>query len=433
MIPVILALTLLPGILYSMSRRRYYSISLIALAYYMLSIDEGKTLEAFGAPALYVGSTFLFFSNILFCLFLWFFDQRRPLVSNLSQPLVMGSGEWGALYFSVLALFALIILIKVRNGLDFLMLNWYEQRTEGLNLFDGISNLLGFVAFSLVPIFSGKRAKLILLLGVSLCVFAVTGSRAMLFCLAGYFYCKFFLSEKFSTNQRFCVLVGGVLAAFVLHVTSRAVRGIGVGAILDSNFSTLLELVGDSISEGGLSGGEDDITKYYFFVVHKYMDGWSAGFLPTINRIFFIFSPRELFGIELKPLDVTYQVWLAALNDGLFNDNLFLKQLQESADTGNPGSLHFLVWGDALLNFGLIGALLYPAIFSYSLVCFERFLNQSSVVMRSVYLGIGFPSLLMIARGNVVIGLGYIIYTLPVAYVLCKFIDLWRIRYEKKN
>ena len=423
MISFLSALVLLPSILYSISKSRYYSILLMALFYYTLSVNEASIEAAYGTRVLYAGMLFLFACNVLFCLFLYLLGGWLLPRSGSYRKLVFDEQDWKRLFFLVTGIFVIIALIKARNGLDFLMLNWSEQRSEGLTLLDGVSNLLGLVAFSLAPVFYKSRIKFIFLVLCCLGVFMVTGSRAMLFCLGGYFYYELFLSDRISFSRRLYVLVGGAVAALSMHVLSRAARGIGLSAMLSMDFSSLLDAISSSVDGGGLFGGEDNIMKYYFYIVHKYLEGWSAGPMPTLHRALLILLPRELADISLKPLDVTYQVWTAALSDGLFNDNPWLKEMIDSSHQGIPGSLHFLIWGDALLNAGWFGVLLYPLLFAFLLTVFESVLQRAPPAMTAILLGLGLPALLMIARGNIVIGLGYIIYPLPLIYLICRLME----------
>lgn len=440
MISFLSALVLLPSILYSISKSRYYSVLLIALFYYMLSVNEVAIEAAYGTQVLYAGMLFLFACNVIFCLFLYLLGGWMLPSAGSYRRLIFDEQNWSRLFFLALGLFATIFVIKARNGLDFLMLNWTEQRSEGLTLLDGLSNILGLLAFSLAPLFFKSRIKFLFLVLCCIGVFMVTGSRAMLFCLGGYFYYELFLSDGISFGRRLWVLVGGAVAALSMHVLSRALRGIGLNAVLTLDFSTLFETINGAVDTGGMFGGEDNIMKYYFYVVHKYLEGWSTDLLPTLHRALLILMPRELGEIPLKPVDLTYQIWIEALNDGLFNDNIWLKELIANANGGTPGSLHFLIWGDGLLNLGWFGVLIYPLLFAFLLTVFESVLQRAPAAMTAMLLGVGFPALLMIARGNIVIGLGYIIYPLPIIYLICLLMEwpattapYWQKNDKKKN
>jgi hypothetical protein len=125
----------------------------------------------------------------------------------------------------------------------------------------------------------------------------------------------------------------------------------------------------------------------------------------TLKRIGLLYLPTKIIP-NIKPEDVTYQLW----KDWVNADKLLSKLFQYIEI---PGSLHPTLWGDAYMNAGLLGIFLYPLLFGFIAISIECFLkNLSSLGFDAIapIVGVGY---MMIGRGNVVIGSGYIGYIIP--------------------
>ena len=101
------------------------------------------------------------------------------------------------------------------------------------------------------------------------------------------------------------------------------------------------------------------------------------------------------------------------------------------AKTGQVGSIHPSLWGDAYANFGWAGMLLYPMVFGFLLIFIEHHIIQLSsfgLYMVGSILGVCY---LMVARGSVVTGFGFIGYTVPVIFVAFLVMKIPFYRYPK--
>jgi hypothetical protein len=204
------------------------------------------------------------------------------------------------------------------------------------------------------------------------------------------------------------------LLGFLFYNVLRYVRGYGLAFILNpiQSFEAILQ------RNIEFSGGESDVYFSYFFVVDSDIDESSLG--NTLIRILLIYVPRSLF--PWKPQDITHSLWEDFFRSGLFDSNEYYHLMYSAAKQGNYGSLHPTFWGDAYYNLETVGFLIYPIFFTTLFIFVERFLykrlrRNTLLFFFSIFPFVGSCYLFM-SRGNIVIGMGYIAYLIPITLFL---------------
>jgi hypothetical protein len=77
-----------------------------------------------------------------------------------------------------------------------------------------------------------------------------------------------------------------------------------------------------------------------------------------------------------------------------------------------------VLWGDAYMNAGMLGMFLYPLLFGFIVIWIEYFLKTLSSLGFYAIAPIVGGGYMMIGRGNVVIGCGYIGYIIPIILLI---------------
>ncbi len=315
---------------------------------------------------------------------------------------------------------SLALLILSRENLE---LTWSEARADAGVVEVGATFLflLG-VPGAVTGLLTGKRLQGALLLGAALVVFVISGSRAAL--LGGLAYFAWIvLARTKERPRRIRVMAAMAGLAFLAHVVLRFLRGFGPVALLAALSSgDLASLFGESAAASDISGGEAAIARYFVFSVQHAGDE-AFGFMTSVQRLLLLFLPGKALGIQ-KPLDVTYQLWAEGYAHGLFDGAQGFIILQDAFLTGSLGSLHPTLFGELFLA-GRWPALVATSIlFGMLSVFIDRALRSMSAVSALLLLGPMLVGLLMVGRGNSVIGFGYFFYlgafVVPVNAILAR-------------
>ncbi|MBN1992355.1 MAG: hypothetical protein JW953_06595 [Anaerolineae bacterium] len=430
-------LLLVTGLLFSLKRQRVYSLIWAALAILqIISIFSFKSFLAdFGLDTLVYGQALMVPANLLFLIMTAGLDmillQNRRLNSGRVE---VTEGISNRYFFIALAIVIFSIMLRFRHGVALALSDWESARAS-LGLVDSLGTLLGFIYFpSIWLALKAKRFLLFILLSLfGFIFFQITGSRAMLLTLLCVMYIDLLRSSMPYLQKLFLLIVLGA-AGFSLHTFTRLVRGLGLAAFLALVTSGGL-LAHLASYDFDLSGGESEIYQYYYYLIDKDYTQYPYKSGVTLTRLALIYIPGSMFP-ELKPADITYQIWLDALQDGLFNRSPYLHAWIAMVESGSLGSLHPTLWGDAYANLGILGMFFYPAFFGFILVMVEYHLMRLSYVSLYTIASIIGTGYLMVGRGNLVIGLGYIAYIIPLAlsiFWLTKIPIIRKKNYKKVN
>ncbi|MEW6685267.1 MAG: hypothetical protein AB1393_03560 [Candidatus Edwardsbacteria bacterium] len=406
------ALVLLAGFLWGLQRRRIYSIFWLALLtlHFVSLLNFDNLLNKFSNSSLIYGQILMIIANSLFfliviCLDLIILQKRRVGGKNYAEK----EKQKGLNRYLIVIIVLLIVsfLIRLRGGTSILLSNWVQIReTEGL--LDSLSTMLVFISTPALWILIKKRNYLLAILITLFLLFHVqiSGSRAIFLVLGCAIIIDIIISSTSVLKKSFLLLILGIVL-FVSHTFLRLTRGLGVMGFLTALSSGFQNT---SFKNIDISGGESQIYLYYYNVIEKDYDKYPYKTGVTLRRLALLYLPREIFP-EIKPVDITYYLWTDFLDE-----NPDLKQLFKNIKV--PGCVHPTIWGDAYVNVGAGGILLYPVLFGFAIVLIEYFItNLSSFSLSAIspIIGIGYMA---IGRGNVVIGCGYIGYMVPMIILL---------------
>lgn len=405
-------IVLISGIIYGLIKKRTYSILWLSLlAFHLASIIDFKNLiQNYSTSILVYGQELMLTANII--LFLMNTSLDYLIIQQIWCPktyITDGHQEKNMnkyIYF-ILPLLIVAIAIHFREGISVLDLSWAEFR-ETSGVMDSFANMISFISAPVLWMVMRKRNYLIVTIFVLFFLLQaqLSGSRALLLVLG----CSILLTlvnSSYSYVKKISIMAFFGIAMFLGHTLFRLIRGIsivGIAVALNAGFQSV------SIENIDLSGGESKIYSYYYYMLENDIDEYPYKSAITLKRLGLLYLPTELFP-SIKPEDMTYQLWKDWVNADQFLSKLF--QYIEI-----PGSLHPTLWGDAYMNVGLLGIFLYPLLFGFITISIEYFLRTlSSLSFQAIapIVGVGY---MMIGRGNVVIGSGYIGYIIPMVLLI---------------
>lgn len=321
---------------------------------------------------------------------------------------------------------SLVLFLASRQSLE---LTWSEARSEA-----GVVEVAATFLFLLaVPgvtsgVLAGKRLRAAGLLAISLIVFVLSGSRAaVLGALASFAWIALARAER--RARRIGILAGIAALAFLAHFTLRILRGFGPAALLaawsDGDLAGLFAQ--QQTGAVDVSGGEAAIAKYFVFAV-KHAGDDVFGFMTSVQRLLMLFVPKAV-GVA-KPIDVTYQLWSVGFGDGLFDGAQGFVILQDAFISGSLGSLHPTLFGELFVAGRWPALVVSSILFGALSVLIDRAVRRMSDVSALLLLGPILIGMLMVGRGNSVIGYGYFFYlgafVVPVNAVLARLGRLLR-------
>ena len=320
-------------------------------------------------------------------------------------------------YYLVVAFsLGLSFVLVLRNGTEVFYSNWEQSRESG-NVLDVMANLLGFIFVPCLWLLFKERKLLVgsMLSILNLFFLQMSGARSILMSLCCVAYFDLLLS-KVSVLKKLLLMGLLCVVAFGFHSLFRLVRGMGLALLLSTTFSGGLPEYLSSYEDVDYSGGESEIYKYYYYVIDKNYDRPPYRSHTTLIRLALLYVPTRLAS-EFKPEDITYQLWDDALRDG-YLPVTYLPELKARAGRGQLGSVHPTLWGDAYASSGLLGIFVYPLLFCFAVIIIERvIIHVSSFCWLTLVpaIGVGY---LLVARGNVVIGVGFIGCFAPFLFII---------------
>jgi hypothetical protein len=411
------------GLVRAAVRVRLYAAFLAGLLLYqVLSLASiGYFLEEFGADVLIHGELVILSGTLMILISIEFFETLIG-VTNRGEPnkcisdVIADPGRYLVIAGSS---FLFLLIVMTSRGSVFLDSNWEELR-PGLGFLDSVATLLQFIAFPVVWILFrlGRRHIALFSLVLALAVFAAYGSRAALLTIPAtigldYYYRGLLFDRRYMVFGSAFV----VLLVIVLHVGGRIIRGLGLGGVVSiaqGDFSSIVSLLEDP-EQIDWSGGESSIMYYFLFVIRE---GSIQGIehLSSVLRWLTMYLPRAL-APDLKPIDATYSLWVYAANAGVFDGKDTLDKILDIVRQGDMGSLHALFWGEAWMNGGVSALVTMCVLLGCCLVIIEYIYSLLPATVVALIAPATVIGYLMVARGNSVIGLGYIAYLLPFALV----------------
>jgi hypothetical protein len=396
----------------ALNKGRIYSILLGALSMYVLLtlVSYFELATEFSRSALHLTAqvaligTIVLVGTFKFCEIIFvrpYFNGRQHWNSNfvISASLHSKLAVWAGII-------SLILFATARNSL---YLTWSEARSDA-DLRVVIATFLLFLSFSGVvsAAMTGNFIRMVLLAAINFSAFVLSGSRASVltaFAFLGWIV----LMQTHALRKKILILFFLMMLAFSAHVFLRFIRGLNpldlIYAIRDGD---LLQLLLSSSATDDFSGGEASIPK--FFVLAVTSAGYEIyGFMTSVTRTLLMFVPSSIGVIE-KPMDVTYRLWAEGYLSGYFNNFEGKALMRESFISGSFGSLHPTLFGEFFLA-GRWLSLIVSTIFA-GIICFciDRSLARLSAVSSLFMLGPTAVGMLMLARGNSVIGFGYFVY-----------------------
>ena len=406
------SIVLISGVISGLIKKRVYSIIWLSLlAFHAASlIDLMYLLENHSTSTLIYGQLLMLEANTIFFLIIVFLDYfflQQNLNLNNNIPYKHEEKDRKKYIYFVIILFIVSFAIRFREGLSVLYISWEEFR-ETSGMVDSFANMLGFISAPVLWMVMKKRNYFLTFIFVLLILLQIqlSGSRALLLVLG----CSILLTliySSYSYVKKISIMAFFGFFMFLVHTMLRITRGMGViGLILALN--TGFQSV--SIESMDISGGESKIYSYYYYILENDSDEYPYKSAVTLKRLGLLYLPTNIFP-NIKPADITYQLWKDWVNEDVYLSRIF--QYVEV-----PGSLHPLLWGDAYMNAGPLGIILYPLLFGFILILIELFLINISMFGFDVIAPIVAVGYMMIGRGNVVIGIGYIGYIIPIILLI---------------
>lgn len=403
--------SLTPLVINSLVNRRYYAPFIIILAYYNLQIPFLLNEELYFSEYEIVKSSFY----VIFCnLFLTFFMiyggafKMPPPKFNVDE-IVNKNKNKSIIYIFFILLTIYFSIEYLNNGFNRLGI-WEERSISKAGFLTPIMTMTSFIIFILWTRLNNFAIMLISSPAL-LYIFFATGARAIFIIIFGAVW-FFFIGR---VGFRKLIIIGPLTAAIGLtvHIVSRAARGLTFSNL---SLSDIYQAAVSTFSEGvDLTGGDGTIAEAFVFSM-RIFDQKLFDIMPmtTPFRMLTFLFPSFIF--EFKPQDVTYSLWQYAIQGGYFSSDEYYSVLINEYSMGQNGSLHPILWGDALLNAGWFGVLIWPLAFSITILKIERVLcRMYNTNFASLLAGAAAPALIYIVRGNVYLGS---LLFLPVLFVL---------------
>jgi len=405
-------IVLISGFISGLMKKRTYSIFWLSLlAFHLASlIDLSYLMDNHSITTLVYGQMLMLGANATFFLMIVLLDYfilQQKFNNDDNIPYEYEKKDMKKYINFIILLFIVSFAIRLREGETVLYTSWEEFR-ETSGMIDSFANMLGFISAPVLWMVMKKRNYFLILIFVLLLLLQIqlSGSRALLLVLG----CSILLTlinSSYSYVKKISIMALFGFFMFLVHTMLRIIRGmsiVGLIVALNTGFQSI------SIESMDISGGESKIYSYYYYMLENDSDEYPYKSAVTLKRLGLLYLPTNLFP-NIKPADMTYQLWKDWVNDDVYLSKLF--QYIEI-----PGSLHPVLWGDAYMNAGLLGIILYPLLFGFITISIEYFLiNLSSLGYNSIapIVAVGY---MMIGRGNVVIGIGYIGYIIPIILLI---------------
>lgn len=388
-----------PLAIISVINRRFTAPFIIILAYYCLQIPfliDGSMYFSYDEildSSIYVVSCNIFLTICL--IYSGFFKISAPLFDNSKSQ---NTNNPFILYFYLFFVTIYVVAEYLNTGFNRGSV-WSERAGSTANF---ITPILTYISFLIFALWTRLKNLIIMVISLPLLlyIFVATGARVIFIVIFSSLW--FFAIGRVSFKK--LMLIGPVMAAMgmVVHIASRAARGLTLSNL---SLNDIYDIAASTFSEGAdLSGGDGTIAEA-FVLSMRMVDQPFSSLDPMTTPFRMITFPFPSFVFSFKPQDVTYTLWKYAIEVGYFNNDEYYNVLIDSYSMGQNGSLHPILWGDALLNAGWFGVVLWPLAFSFVLIKIERIVSRLyNSDFAALLAASSAPALLYIVRGNVYLG-----------------------------
>lgn len=408
------------GILKSYQKRKVYICIWLSLATFHIGslINIQSVIYQFDISLINVGQIYMIVANSILFISIVFLEleygKRKLFLKKVSYSIDIEIKNLNTNKFAVILLILCIMNMawRFKNGSEVLNQNWQDQR-DSAGLIESIAIYVGMVLFSSVLIFIKQHKIFIasIVLSVGLVYFQLIGSRAMLVCMGLSVIINILLFEENPIKKMKNLTFAGVFL-LGLHTLTRFTRNLGLAFIFGSASLDWETIVEDGVD---FTGGESGIYDYFYALLDINTQSYPYNSLVTPIRLALIYFPGSWIK-TIKPDDITYQIWIDIVNSKYIGTVTGSVNTQET-----PGTLQPTIWGDAYANLGILGFFLYPIFLALFMFSVEKFLKTTTKFGMLITAPIVGNSYLMIARGNVVIGFGYMAYTIPLIFLIAHF------------
>jgi hypothetical protein len=391
----------------AITQRRFYLLFVALLLIYSLEIPYASNDPYFDQYTVNYAIGYSLACNVVFSIALFVFASqlRMPRRTN---GYVKSSYYAEIIFFCAIAVF---ILFKVAQGASALENVWQQRRAGELAPLMSLSAFVGLIMWPAIRSTPLKVAVFPFLFAIAF----MSGARVifMTFLGVGLLYSL----RNLSWPKLALVAPVGTMLAIGIHFIARVVRGIGLGPILDGDWSRVQASLESTTGEQ-FSGGEGEIGNLFVLAVKSHVDNSQiVTFFATPIRILMLPLPSTSF--SWKPTEAVNALWLYAMNSGYLNGNLYFDDLLESLTSGRAGSAHPTIWGDAILNAGIVGVLIWPISLAFILVRIENFMtSQANPAVAYSFAAAAAPFYAYMARGNVYLAAFWLIVMFPIIWGL---------------
>jgi len=393
----------------TLKKGRVYALLIGMLAMYGFSILFSLNNELVDGNRLMAASVYAV-GSIVLLMTIYFVEMLLPQRNDggfLSWRQRIQSGIEAHAYWTLLAgIFSLALFVVTQQDFE---LTGMQTRSES----GAVVVFATFLFMLSVPgvisgFLQGEKLMLVLRLIIAISIFLLSSSRAAM--MGAVVYGAWLsLAQAKSRAARIRIVFILLFIAFIIHVLLRVIRGFGMlGFLRAVGDGTLIEHFGASAINLDLSGGEAAIVHYFFFAA-KVASAETFGYLTSVVRWFTLFFPRELFPTG-KPMDVTYLLWAKGFTSGIFDAKVSYGALEELFLLGSYGSLHATLFGELFLSGRWLSLLISTPVAGALCVFIDRSLLWLNATSALLLLGPVLIGMLMVARGNSVIGFGYFFY-----------------------
>jgi hypothetical protein len=399
-------MSLAPACIIGFQKRRYYFPFVLVLLYYCVQIPLMiGNFSFFTEGDIYTSTFYVIICNAVFTIVLLGLEYRTP------SPLPLKSGgdfSQAAVIIFITALVAVVLYVINQNGLNLDDNTWTRREENYFSLYGPIISYSGFLIFGLWTILKRNALKLVFMPVLAL-IFFSTGARVIFMVIFGAFW--LFAVRKLTRRQM--AVFGGLagIGFIILHVVTRVIRSVSLATLLNGDFTA----VGEALAQSeDLTGGDGSIGEGFVLAMQGVRDQTIVTApLATIIRLVLLPLPSTV--VPFKPDDVTYRLWRYGVESGYFDQDLYFRSLIESYSLGQNGSLHPILWGDALLNMGWLGCVIWPVLFALLLLGLERLImSRYDQFLGRMSAAVAAPGLIYVVRGNVFIGI--VIMLIPILF-----------------
>lgn len=408
----LMIVSLAPACILGFTRKRYYFPFILVLLYYCLQLPMMLgNFSLFTENDIYLSTFYALICNLVLSILLVIAERYLP--ARIPHRQGGDIGQVGVIVM-IAGLIIVVLYVVSQSGLNIEENSWTRREENYFSLYGPILSYCGFLIFGLWTNLKGFALKIILV-PVLILIFLSTAARVIFMVIFGALW--LYAIRRLSRPK--IVVLGGIAGVgfIALHVITRVLRSVNLITLLSGDWAA----VGDALAESeDLTGGDGSIGEGFVLAMQGYQDQTIASVpMATIIRLLLLPLPASV--VPFKPDDITYRLWRYGIESGYFDQDQYFHSLVESYSLGQNGSLHPILWGDALLNVGWLGCILWPPLLVALLLGLERLImSHSDRFMGRMAAAVAAPGLIYIVRGNVFIGVVIMLIPILFTYAILK-------------